>query len=196
MLFTCQKRCQISQAPNDIRCYAQRESSLAARKPSRASRSKKCHFAPFRPSYLDHICTRKLYPKLRFGSAMLSSERFFTLTALIKRKQSLAPLAPRVFFYCFFWRLTSVWLFSMLEKFPINLSESASARAFNYVFVSAYTRWECRRILNTFFFLVGAKRLYTRPRRSVGRLAGWSVGWSVFIFFLTFLLLLSYCKTE
>ena len=64
----------------------------------------------------------------------------------------------------------------MLEKFPINLSESASVRAFNYVFVSAYTRWECRRILNTFFFLVGAKRLYTRPRRSVGWLVGWSVG--------------------
>ena len=80
-----------------LKAFTQRESSLAARKPSRASRSKKCHFAPFRPSYLDHICTRKLYPKLRFGSAMLSSERFFTLTALIKRKQSLAPLA-RAFF--------------------------------------------------------------------------------------------------
>ena len=157
-------------------------------------------FRPISPLLLRPLLYEKIISRASVWVNDVVKWKIFHSYSLDTKKTKSRSSRPRVFFYCFFWRLTSVWLFSMLEKFPINLSESASARAFNYVFVSAYTRWECRRILNTFFFLVGAKRLYTRPRRSVGWLVGWSVGWSVFIFFfdifITFKLLQNRIKVR
>ena len=67
---------------------------------------------------------------------MLSSNRSFSFTAWLHKKQCLAPLAPRVFFNRSFGDFFSVWPFFKLKKFPIKSSDFASSWTCNWILVS------------------------------------------------------------